>query len=318
MSLSRRRFITIAACASVIPGAAAASQGVIQRWTGQAMGAHASLVVNGLPKTAFDRLSAKVTAETERLEAIFSLYRPDSDLGRLNRDGRLDNPAPELVELLSLSGSIHRRCDGAFDPTIQPLWDLYARSAGKPDPQAVDHLCNQTGWNNVQFDSRQISFAKPGMAMTLNGIAQGLVTDRIANLLRRQGLKDVLVSMGEIAALGKRSPDQAWRVGVSETADGTPEETLSLANQAIATSAPSGTLFDAAGAIGHILDPRSGKPTVKWRRISVIHASATVADGLSTACCVLSETGIKKTLAQFPGSRIIALDHHGRRLDLLS
>lgn len=318
MTLSRRRFITIAACASAFPGAAAASPVATRRWTGQAMGAHASLVLNGLDKSAFNQLTADVTAESERLEAIFSLYRHTSDLSRLNRNGRLDDPSLELLEVLSLSDTIHRHSNGAFDPTIQPLWDLYAQTAGKPGQRAISGLFNRIGWNKVNFDSRQISFARSGMAMTLNGIAQGFVTDRIANLLRLRGLNNVLVSMGEIAAYGKRSSDQDWRIGVSETADGNPEETLSLKNQAIATSAPSGTVLDAAGMVGHILDPLSGQPTAKWRRISVIHSSAAIADGLSTACCAKPEAGIKETLSRFPGSRLIAMDHHGKRLDLES
>jgi thiamine biosynthesis lipoprotein len=284
------------------------------RWSGQAMGAHASMVVNGLDRDKFDRLSAVVSAEIDRLENIFSLYRLDSDLKRLNEAGRLDDPSFEFVELLSIAGSIHRVTDGAFDPTIQPLWDLHARSGGKPPRGAIAALRSRIGWHKVDFDNREIAFASPGMALTLNGIAQGYVTDRIARLLRQHGLNDVLVSIGEIAARGTRAPGQAWRIGISETADGTPEETVSLKDQAIATSAPSGTVFDAAGTIGHILDPRSGKPTARWRRISVINPSAAVADGLSTAFCIMRETGIAQTIARVPDCRVIAMDFAGKRL----
>lgn len=318
MTLSRRRFITIAACATVLPGAAAARPFVSRRWTGQAMGAHASLVVNGLDKATFEDLSANVTAEIERLENIFSLYRRTSDLNRLNQAGELENPSLELVELLSLAGSIHRHTDGAFDPTVQPLWDLLARTQGKAEPQALAGLRGRIGWDKVACDSRRIRFAVPGMAMTLNGIAQGYVTDRVTDLLRRRGLRNVLVSMGEIAAIGHRVPGQAWRIGISETENGKPEEFVELKDLSIATSAPSGTVFDEAGAYGHILDPRSGKPTARWRRLSVINRTATVADGLSTAFCSMAPAEIRQALRQFPGSRLLALDSNGKRLELQS
>lgn len=318
MTLSRRRFITIAACATVLPGAAVAGPGMSHRWSGQAMGAHASLVVNDIDRATFAALSANVAAEIERLEAIFSLYRRNSDISRLNHAGQLDNPSLEMVELLSLAGSIHRHTDGAFDPTVQPLWDLLARSRGKAGPQASAGLRGRIGWHKVAFDSRHIRFAAPGMAMTLNGIAQGYVTDRVADLLRRHGLRNMLVSMGEIAANGHRAPGRTWRIGIAESENGGPEESVELKDLSIATSAPSGTVFDDAGLCGHILDPRSGRSAARWRRISVINRSAAIADGLSTAFCNMTASEIRQALVQFPGSRLLALDNTGKRLALQS
>jgi len=316
MTLSRRRFITIAASAALVPGAASASGETVRHWTGLAMGARASLTVSGLERNRFEQLSALVSAESDRLENIFSLYRQESDLSRLNRAGRLDNPPFELVELLSQVASIHHRTNGAFDPTIQPLWDLYARTGGKPTPEALASVHRRTSWDQVRFDRRAIAFARPGMAMTLNGIAQGYFTDRIANLLRQEGLRDVLVSMGEIAARGTRAPGFAWKIGISENGNGTPEEFVSLKDKAIATSAPSGTVFDVDGTLGHILDPRTGKPTGRWRRMSVIHPSAAIADGFSTAFCAMHETEIVEAIGSLPGSQVIAVDIGGKRLYL--
>ena len=75
---------------------------------------------------AADRLIAASLAEVERLERIMSLYRPDSALSRLNRDGSLENPPFDLVRVLSESRRYSAISGGAFDVTVQPLWDLYA------------------------------------------------------------------------------------------------------------------------------------------------------------------------------------------------
>src|SRR5690606_33904156 len=121
-----------------------------------------------------------------RLERIFSLYRADSDLCRLNRDGRHDAPPLELVELLSLAASVSAASGGAFDVTVQPLWLRYAEhfAAVDADPAgpALDDLLALVDWRGVSVDAGRVALARPGMAITLNGIAQGYITDRVADL----------------------------------------------------------------------------------------------------------------------------------------
>ncbi len=309
MKLSRRRFIAISAAAIAAPGAAAASA-PLMRWRGSAMGARASLTVRGLDANGFQSLCEAAASEIARMEEIFSLYRPDSAICRLNAAGRLESPPFDLVRLLSLAGSIHRSTGGAFDPTVQPLWRALAAGA---DDSHARHL---VGWKNVVVGTDAIAFAKPGMAITLNGIAQGYATDRVADLLRGRGLHNVLVSVGEIVANGVAGTDQPWRVGIAEREDGQAEENVALTDMAIATSAPAGLRMP--GGNGHILDPASGMPASLWRRISVISRSAAVADGLSTAFCAMTALAIANALAGYPGSRVIGAASDGRRLELES
>ena len=101
-----------------------------QQWSGIALGAEAKIILDH-PKA--DTLIAQAVAEISRLENIFSLYREDSQLSKLNTQGFLRLPAFEMVELLSICSRIHAQTLGAFDPTVQGLWALYAQeiSAGK-------------------------------------------------------------------------------------------------------------------------------------------------------------------------------------------
>ncbi|MEZ5810149.1 MAG: FAD:protein FMN transferase [Rhizobiaceae bacterium] len=318
MNLTRRRFIAIAAAATVLPGTMTEAIAKPRYWTGQAMGARASLTILGLDQRDFRRLTDMVRREIARLERMFSLYLPDSDLVRLNSAGRHDNPPADLVRLLSLAGSIHRATGGMFDPTVQPLWLALAASSGAPAPAVVGHARNLIGFEHVEIEPDAIRFRKAGMAMTLNGIAQGYATDRVAAMLRGEGLSNVLVSVGEIAALGVPEPGRPWRVGISETEDGAAEEQIALTDMAIATSAPAGMRFGVDGNCGHILDPAKGASVTGWRRVSVIHPSAAVADGLSTAFCGMSRRAIIRSLARYPGGRSIAVDRSGNRLDVSS
>ncbi|MDV7143275.1 FAD:protein FMN transferase [Tropicimonas sp. TH_r6] len=305
-SLSRRRFLAITASAAATP-ALAGPRGA--HWRGTALGAGASMRLEGIDAARARPVFAAVAAELRRLEAIFSLHETQSSLSRLNRTGRLDHPPAELLEVLSLSGLLHSVTRGAFDPTIQPLWQLRAEAAVRgrtPDATGMEEAQARTGWTALRVDPQQVAFARPGMALTLNGIAQGYITDKIAALLHGRGLRDVLIDMGEIAASGSRADGAAWTAGVARP-DGTVVRRVKLTDRALATSAPSGTLLDAQGKVGHILDPQTGASETRHGLVSVSAGRAAIADGLSTACCLLSSEDVHAAIAAFPTARLEAL-----------
>ncbi|SDO95564.1 thiamine biosynthesis lipoprotein [Lutimaribacter pacificus] len=286
-TLSRRRFLTIAACAGVF-GTRAAADIPVTQWQTTALGARTTL---SLAHSDAGRVADQVFAELRRLEGIFSLYRPDSALSRLNRDGRLAAPPFELLECLGLCDRIHNATGGLFDPTIQPLWAAHAQqhATGKADPDGIDRARALVGWPQVAVDSQAITLARPGMAITLNGIAQGYIADRIAALLTRQGLTDLMIDTGELRALGGHPQGGDWPVTL-ETVDGGRSGRVRLRDISMATSSPAGTQFDTVAGAGHILDPRTGQPgRAPWRLVSVTGPSAAVADGLSTAICLMKD-----------------------------
>lgn len=307
-SLSRRRFLAISAAAAALPAAACAARPVA-RWRGTALGAQASMTLVGLREAEAGGVFATVQAEIDRLEGLFSLYRRDSLLARLNAQGRLTDPPGDFLALLALSDRLHRATGGAFDPTIQPLWLLHAAAATENRRPTVDKLSAaraRCGWRHLEVSPRAVRFTRPGMALTFNGIAQGYIADRVAALLHDRGLHDVLVDMGEIAARGQRPDGTPWRAGIS-LPEGRIVREVRLSERCLATSAPLGTLLDPTGHIGHILDPRSGQPGGRWRLVSVAADEAALADGLSTACCLLSRGAITAALAAQPGTSLEAL-----------
>lgn len=294
--LSRRRFLAISAASAAMPSLSAASQ-ADARWAGTALGARASMRFAGLDQPEADPIIATVEAELNRLELIFSLYRPESELCRLNRDGVLRHPSPELLNVLSLCAALNDASDGAFDPTVQPLWLALAQGATGAE---LDIARSKLGWHHVRFDAGAVRFAPgapEGMGLTLNGIAQGAVTDRISSLLRSHGLRNVLVDMGEIAALGRRADGAPWRAGIADSR-GRVVQHVTLSDRAVATSAPSASLLNVETRQGHILDPRnSDLPTRAL--VSVAADSAVVADGLSTALCLLPSDRSAGVLKRF-------------------
>lgn len=293
--LSRRRFLAISAACAAVPTITSAAP--VARWRGTALGAKASLQLVGLDDAQAAPFFSSIEAELSRLENIFSLYRPQSQLSRLNRDGTLPAPAPELLNVLSLCSALHAASDGAFDPTIQPVWQALALQAKTSELAAVRKT---VGWQRVRFDARDVRLPVPGIsALTLNGIAQGVITDRVAALLRSLGLRDVMVDMGEIVAMGSRKDGRPWQVGLSDT-DGAVIKEIALRDRAVATSSATGTVF--ADGKGHILNP-NGQP-VTQTTVSVSAPEAALADGLSTALCAAPAARAQTILKSFPMAKL--------------
>ena len=291
------------------------------RWHGIALGAQASLTIYHPDPARAESLVAMALAEIERLERIFSLYRPDSALVRLNAAGRLDHPPLELVALLDRARRWSERTGGAFDVTVQPLWALYRDHFAAADPApdgpgaaALAAAQRLVDYRAVSIAPRGIAFAKPGMAVTLNGIAQGYITDRVAELLRAEGLAQVLVDLGEVRALGRHPDGRAWRVGIADPL--APErlsETLAIDDRAVATSATTGLGFDAAGRFHHLLDPRTARPGAGVLAASVVAARACDADACSTAI-LASAASLARIMEAPPAglSTILTIEPDGR------
>ena len=222
---TRRQALTVIAVASCLPffprtGAMAkAIDSLAHQWRGTALGAEATITLHHPNSQRACHLIELCIAEIERLERVFSLYRPASELARLSRTGQIDCPSPELVALLEASRRMALLSNGAFDPTVQPLWRLYAAHADAarrlPDRRTLAAALRLVGFGNVEFDRRRIRLTEPGMSVTLNGIAQGYISDRVGDLLRDAGLESVLVELGEIVAIGRPAAGTPWRVALA-------------------------------------------------------------------------------------------------------
>lgn len=287
--LSRRRFLAISA-ACCLPGVAVAQD--LYTATGQAIGARVTLRLSHPDAPA---IAARAMAEIARLEDVFSLYRSESALTRLNASGTLEAPPFELLECLTLAGAVHKASAGLFDPTVQPLWSLYAEATVQgrlPSDAEREAALALTGWQRLHAGPGRIALA-PGMALTLNGIAQGYIADRVAALLEAEGLGDILIDTGEFRALGGDPRGGDWPVKLGQGGQ------VNLRSRALATSSPLGTTFDAGGRLGHILDPRTGKPAVPvWQAVSISAPSAALADALSTAACLMEVKAEVETLCE--------------------
>jgi thiamine biosynthesis lipoprotein len=293
--VSRRRFIAFVAAAAGLPLLlkAGAAQARLVSWEGTALGGPASIKLYHTDEMVAQQAIAAALAELRRLEAIFSIYRSDSAISLLNRQGKLEQAPADLMIMLDRALSLAKISDGVYDPTVQPLWNLYFShfSSANPDPAGpsakdIDRALALVDWRSVEVDraANRIAFARPGMGLTLNSGAQGYITDRVADQLRAHGFDRMLVDMGEPRVFSTKPDGSAWRIGIANPADRTQTVTsLDLVDKCISTSGGYGTILDKAGRFTHIFDTRTGGTASAMFSVSVVADSGIAADGLSTA-----------------------------------
>lgn len=280
--MNRRRVLMLAAVAALPHRAAAA-----ELWQGRAMGADVTLRLAGAGPAQARAFFTEAARLLAHVDSLFSLHR-DSDLVRLNRTGRLRFPAPGMLELMALADRLHHATGGLFDPSIQPLW--LVRAAGGDEASAR----RLTGWRDVLWSAKEIHLTRPGMGLTFNGLAQGWAADQLAAAAARHDLTDLLIDCGEIRAIG------GWPAGIAD-ARGQVRHRITLRDRALATSSPAGTRIGPQN-LPHIIAP-DGRAAL-WDRVSVSAPDAALADGLSTALCLMDAAGARAVLAQFPAARI--------------
>ncbi len=322
--LRRRRFLGITAAVAGLPllPFGAASSPMLRIWTGVALGADAMLQIHHPDPAVADRLIAASLAEVRRLEAIMSLYQPDSAVVRLNRSGMLEDPPPDLVAVLAESARYHALTGGMFDITVQPLWQVYAAHFSRPTPDpagppaaAIEDALARVGQKWVEYGPDRVLFRRPGMGITLNSIGQGYITDRVVDTLRAGGITHALVDMGKMRAIGTHPAGAPWRVGLEDPkAPGTIAARIEIADEAVGTAGGYGTIFDAAGRFNHIFDPFTGETSRRFTSVSVISPTATEANALSTsftltplamAAAIIRERAITAHFVQPDGHRVV-------------
>ncbi len=251
-----------------------------------ALGAEVVLTAYHRERVVADRALQAAFVALNEIETVLSLYRPESEICRLNRSGGLERPHPDLVQVLSKALEWSARTKGAFDPTVQPLWPLYAnnKSPGESELDSIRRLIN---WRQVEVHPNRICLG-PGQAITLNGIAQGFAADRVCAVLRAHGIEHALANTGEFGAVGLKPAGERWNVGIQHPRIADAYLALAgLTDRFLATSGDYETKFNDDFSSHHIFDPVTGRSPATLASVTVLAPTGLEADALSTAVFVL-------------------------------
>ena len=282
---------------------------------GFALGTQVSLTVFHSNARKAEQAITSAFEELDRVEDIMSLYRPESQLSQLNQHGHLANPHPDLVTVLKESMALAETTDGAFDVTIQPLWKLYfdhAQAGSQPEEAEIKEALARINWKAVKISANSIQLTGKQQAITLNGIAQGFAADCVAKVLADHGVESALIDTGEFGAIGSHAEKETWTIGIKHPRN--QEKLLGLAplkGQCLATSGDYETRFSDDYRQHHLLNPKTGQSPTGLSSVTVIAATATQADALSTAAFLMDLADGKALIESTPEAEALFVTKDG-------
>jgi len=264
---------------------------------GAAFGTTMALTVLHSDKATGEAALDASFAEIRALERVASLFDADSQVSRLNRDGRIADADSRLLELLSLSATVASQTGGAFDITVQPYWLAWAGARDHGRPASDDELAAaraRVGLSGVVVDGAAVTLRTPGMGVTLNGIARGYATDRITAIIKGYGIAHAFLNTDGVGAMGSKS-GAPWTLAIQNPRD--PRAYLGEIRPVegfVSTSGDYEMAFSDDFRDNHIFDPATGRSPTELASATIIAPAGALADGLSTAAMVL---GAERTLA---------------------
>lgn len=241
-----------------------------------------------------EALDAAVMA-LRSIERDMSLFNPDSAVSQLNAQGVLHKPSPHLRAVLAWSAHVARRSGGAFDISMQPLWQVWSQAHDEqrmPSAAAIQSAQQRVNWQALEWTSDHVRLNIKGMGISLNGIAQGYAADVVREVLQSRGIAHAQIDTGETALLGEAPGGKPWTLGVEDVALQPHQARVPVLRpdgRALATSSDAHTVFSADHVHHHILNPRSGYSPGHWSSVTVL-----------APCCVLADALTKVFFMQAP------------------
>lgn len=284
------------------------------------MGCRFEVVFNAGEVADATELGCQALDAVDEVEQRISVYRPTSELTAVNAAAGRDwvRVSADTLAMLELARDLHAATDGGFDVASGALvraWGFLQRQGRTPDEQDLAAALAASGTARLELDlaGRRARLTATGAELNPGGIGKGWAIDRAVASLEAAGVPSALVHGGQssVRALGSQGSAltgrAGWKVGLRHPLRaGRRLATITLVDRAVGTSG-SGTQFfvERGRRLGHILDPRSGRPAEGVLSATVLAPSAAEADALATALYVLGRGEIARIAP--PGGDVAAV-----------
>lgn len=268
------------------------------RFAFRAMGSPCDIQLFAATAAEAERVAGMAMADVNRLELLYSRYRPDSYLSQINRvaaTGGTIEVDKETAGLLNYAATCHAQSDGLFDITSGLLRRAWRFDRGSlPEPAEVGALLRHVGWHRLRWEPPVLEFPEPGLELDFGGIVKEYAADRAAAICRQAGVPHGMVNLGgDISVAGPRPDGSPWRIGIRHPRD--PDRvlrTIALRAGALASSGDYERCITVQGQrYGHVLNPRTGWPVRHMAAVSVVGGLCVVAGSASTIGMLREESG---------------------------
>ena len=268
-----------------------------------------------------ESLAQQCESEINSLESVLSRTREDTDIAKLNAaDGAEVTLSDEGAKLLSLALDLSAATNGAYDPTVAPLTDLWGIGtdhAAIPADDRIQALLRPEGWSDVRYDAQSSSLSFSSDAVTLNfgAVAKGYISDEMKKVLEEEGVTSALMSLGgNVMTLGTKPDGSSWTVAITDPFS--PESlmgSVTVTGQAVVTSGNYEKYFEENGKrYHHILDPCTGAPSESDVVSTTIIADKGIdCDALSTATFLMGADAGMQLIDSLDGIEAVFIQSDG-------
>jgi thiamine biosynthesis lipoprotein ApbE len=243
-------------------------------------------------------------AEIRALDRLMAVQRPESDVSRLNREAATHavHVDRRVIEVLEASLAASRLTGGAFDVTVLPVVRAWGFIDGRPAPPLAGTPAPIAGWRSLAVDASRgtVTYRSRDTAVDLGGIGKGYALDRARDRLRASGVRSAWLDLGgQIATIGRPPGATRWRIGIRHPRrSGALLGVIEMDEASVSTSGDEIQFTVEEGRRrSHVIDPRTRTPVTDMASATVVGASATMVDALSTAALALGPTRAARVLA---------------------
>ena len=283
-----------------------------------AMGAVFEIVTYGTNPTQASQAMDHTFQEIDRLEQVMSIYKPASELSRLNRTAHLQaqTVTPDLYQVIQESLHYSELSEGEFDVTAGPLaerWKAVGRGEQTPSPDEEKRLRCGVGYRQVELiPPNGIRFHSSRLAVDLGAIGKGYAVDRAAAVLRSFDIECALINSGgsTFYAMGTPPGQSGWLVHLCDPSAQVGPHVL-LNENSVSTSQQTPPSLLGMPAFGHIIDTVAGEPLKSATAVSVVAESAMASDALSTAFLLMGPARGQELVKRLPNVAAIWISPEG-------
>lgn len=307
-----------AAASSSATGSPEAPSEYEAQWTSLHMGTVITGKVFGPTQEAARQLAELVDAEIERYDDMMSVHK-ETALNEVNRRAGEKVPVtPEIAEMTKEALVIADMTDGAFEPTIGPVVNLWKIGfGGHAVPSDADiakalQLVNHKTVEVTEENGQWFMKIGKGQNIDMGAIAKGFIGQKLAEALKAHGAEHALLDLGgNVVAVGEKAPGKPWRVGLQSPnqARGAYFAVVSANDESVITSGAYERNFSKDGkTYGHILSAKTGRPVATdLSSVTIVDQNGGRADALCTALFGLGWDRAKLFLERHPDIRAVIL-----------
>ncbi len=294
--------------------------------TREMMGTYVNIVVYSDKETGNNAINAAFE-KIKEIENMASIYDENSEASFLNKNGYIDNPSPEFLNLINTSVDYYDITGGCFDITVQPLLDLWGAGLWKESEEVQEQKIAETleiiGSDKISISDSKIEFKTEGMAVTFGGIAKGYAVDKAIEKIKESGIESCLINAGgDLYTMGVKPDGEKWTVELEnpddvagedkEESDIEPVMVFSVTDRAVTTSGGYHRYYDLEKKVHHIMNPRTGYSADGCKSVTIIAGSCMEADILATAVFVMGASDGMKLIESLDEIEALVIDSQGK------